>query len=211
MKKITLKSIMALLAMVIISFSTSAQEKNLEKAQEKLGFELSETNKKFFEETGLVRCASYEYNENQRQAGRLSSNEEFENFMRKAVAKEKEEMASGRAATIYTIPVVVHVYHKGEAIGTGTNVSDAVINSQITVLNQDFRRMTGTPGHNTNPVGADTEIQFCLAKVDPNGAATTGITRTQGQSGSYDMNSFNAVKPNTQWDPTNYQTFGEAD
>ncbi|WP_377714513.1 M43 family zinc metalloprotease [Pseudofulvibacter geojedonensis] len=197
--------------MILTSLSVNAQEKSIAKVQEELGFELSETNKRFYEETGLVRCASYEYNENLRTKGKLSPNDEFENFMRKAIAKEKEDMVNGRAATIYTIPVVVHVYHKGEAVGTGTNVSDAVINSQITVLNQDFRRMTGTPGHNTNPVGADTEIQFCLAKVDPNGAATTGITRRQGIAGSYTTGTFDAEKPNSQWDPTKYLNIWVAD
>ena len=32
---------------------------------------------------------------------------------------------------VFTIPVVVHVIHKGEAIGTGTNISDAQIQNAI--------------------------------------------------------------------------------
>jgi hypothetical protein len=34
--------------------------------------------------------------------------------------------------------------------------------------------MLGTPGYNTNAVGADIEIQFCLAKTDPDGGLTAG-------------------------------------
>ena len=40
---------------------------------------------------------------------------------------------------VYTIPVVVHVIHKGEAVGTGTNISDAQINSAITNLTDTYR------------------------------------------------------------------------
>ena len=74
---------------------------------------------------------------------------------------------------IVRIPVVVHVVYNTAS----QNISDAQINSQITVLNQDYRKMAGTPGYNTNAVGADCEIEFCLATKDPSGAATTGITR----------------------------------
>ena len=45
------------------------------------------------------------------------------------------------AAPILTIPVVVHVIHSGESIGTGSNLSDAQIQAQIEILNQDFLAM----------------------------------------------------------------------
>jgi hypothetical protein len=64
---------------------------------------------------------------------------------------------------------------------TAQNISDAQIQSQITILNNDFRRLNAdkinTPTTFTN-VAADAEINFCLASVSPTGAATTGITRT---------------------------------
>jgi hypothetical protein len=43
----------------------------------------------------------------------------------------------------YRIPVVVHVIQNTS--GTG-NLSDALVQSQITVLNEDFRALAGTPG-----------------------------------------------------------------
>ena len=44
--------------------------------------------------------------------------------------------------SVITIPVVVHVIHTpGEAIGGGQNISVAQIQSQIDVLNEDFRRL----------------------------------------------------------------------
>src|SRR5262249_34624298 len=42
----------------------------------------------------------------------------------------------------YRIPVVVHVIHSGAA----GNIPDARIATQITVLNQDYQALPGTPG-----------------------------------------------------------------
>lgn len=76
-------------------------------------------------------------------------------------------------ATVYTIPVVVHVIHLGEAVGVGTNISDAQIQSAINNLNTAYR--------NQSPYnGVDIEVQFALAQRDPNCNSTTGINRVSG-------------------------------
>jgi len=77
-----------------------------------------------------------------------------------------------------TIPVVVHVIHFGEPIGTGRNISIAQINSQIAVLNSDFRRLNADI--NSVPAAfkgasADPLVEFCLAQQDEFGNPTTGI------------------------------------
>lgn len=81
---------------------------------------------------------------------------------------------------IITIPVVVHVIHNGEAIGTGTNISNAQIQSQIDVLNEDFRRLNAdilsVPAA-FRGVSVDPLIQFCLAQQKPDGTITNGIER----------------------------------
>ena len=78
---------------------------------------------------------------------------------------------------IITIPVVVHVVHNTNA----QNISDARINEQIQVLNEDFRRVNAD-GVNTPSafvsVAGDAQIEFILARLDPSGNTTTGITRT---------------------------------
>ena len=88
--------------------------------------------------------------------------------------------------SIITIPVVVHVVWKN----SGQNISDAQILSQIDVLNKDFRRLNidtiNTPSI-WQSVSADCEIEFCMATIDPNGNATTGITRTQTTVSSFGM------------------------
>ncbi|WP_124980635.1 M43 family zinc metalloprotease [Nonlabens xiamenensis] len=74
--------------------------------------------------------------------------------------------------SIITIPVVVHVLY-----GNSTqNISDAQIQSQIDVLNEDFRRLNADRD-NTWSQAADMQIEFCLAQQDPNGNPTNGITR----------------------------------
>jgi hypothetical protein len=81
---------------------------------------------------------------------------------------------------IITIPVVVHVIHKGEPIGNGTNISVQQIQSQIDVLNQDFRRLNSNILSSPAPFrgsSADPLIQFCLAQQKPDGSPTDGIMR----------------------------------
>ena len=112
----------------------------------------------------------------------LQTNEEFESWLAKEItAKKKAGETQLIINGVYQIPVIVHVIHDGEAIGTGTNISAATIQSQIEVLNEDFRKITGTPGDNSDPVGADTQIEFCLAKRRPDGtpfpAGEDGINR----------------------------------
>jgi len=81
--------------------------------------------------------------------------------------KQKNQQA------IISIPVVFHVlYNNSEE-----NVSFDVLESQITVLNEDYRRKN-TDANNTWPQAADTQIEFCLANIDLNGNYFEGVTRT---------------------------------
>jgi len=86
---------------------------------------------------------------------------------------------------IVTIPVVVHVLYL-ENTDHVTNISDAKILSQFEVLNKDFRKknldLNQVPAEFQDAI-ADTGIEFKLATIDPNGAQTTGITRTLDKSG----------------------------
>jgi len=83
-------------------------------------------------------------------------------------------------AVVY-IPVVVHVLWNVAA----ENLADQYIIGAIAALNKDFRKQNpdwtniNTMAPQWANLAADCEIEFCLATVDPLGAATTGITRTQ--------------------------------
>lgn len=78
------------------------------------------------------------------------------------------------------IPVVVHVLHRNEAVGTGFNISLAQIQSQIDVLNEDFRRLNtdrvNTPAAFAG-ISSDYNFEFRLACQDPNGNPTNGVLR----------------------------------
>ncbi len=84
-----------------------------------------------------------------------------------------------KSVLVYTIPVVVHVFHSGEAVGTGVNISDAQIQSAINGLNEDYRK---EPGTNGDGAGVDVEVEFCLASRDPDGNPTNGIVRVDASS-----------------------------
>ena len=90
---------------------------------------------------------------------------------------------------IITIPVVYHVIHNGDAIGVNENLSVAILQAQLDQMTADFRRTNSDAGNTPADfvgVAADSEIEFCLTTIDPNGATTTGINR-------YHINTFNAV------------------
>ena len=110
--------------------------------------------------------------------------------------------------TVITIPVVIHVLHLGEAVGTGSNISDAQIQSSIDNLNDFYRGLTPN-----SPV--DFEIEFALAQRDPNCNATNGINRidASGLAGysSFGVNvlnsngaSYNDIVALSSWPQTEY-------
>lgn len=133
---------------------------------------------------------------------------EFETQLQQRIAQIERDRAAGRTqATIITIPIVFHIVHNGEAIGTGHNLSQEQVMSQVAVLNEDFRRMAGTNGFNDNPVGADIELEFCLSKFDNNGKemAEPGIHRVRGSQTTWSRNDIEGIlKPSTYWDPNQF-------
>jgi len=111
----------------------------------------------------------------------------------------------GQQAVI-TIPVVVHVLWNDPI----ENISAAQIQSQIDILNEDFRLLNSDSLDSSHPFWnytADTEIEFCLASTDPDGFTTTGITRTQTDSTAFiemDSPKYTVTGGSDSWDPTQY-------
>lgn len=146
-------------------------------------------------------CHSHHYLEDQKAKNpqRAIRMQQIENHLQKFIEKQED---GAEMAQIYTIPVVVHVIYETAA----QNISLAQIQSQLDVLNQDFRR-TNPDANGTWPQAADSEIEFCLATVDPNGNATSGITRTQTSAapfGTNDNMKFNSSGGHDIWDRNNY-------
>ncbi len=122
----------------------------------------------------------------------ITIREQIEQFTQNYI--DNGSALSGNRAVV-TIPVVVHVVYNT----TAENISDAQIQSQMTILNNDFRKLnadwTSTPSVFQSLV-ADCEFQFCLAQRDPSGNATTGIVRVATSKTSFTTN--DAVKYTSQ-------------
>lgn len=144
-------------------------------------------------------CGSMEYLQSQIQEDpkRSAKLEAVENHLRSV-----EDSGIRAVNGVVTIPVVVHVVYNNST----ENISDAQIQTQIDVLNDDFRRLN-SDADNTWSQASDVEIAFCLATTDPNGNPTNGITRTSTSSSSFSTNDnmkFNSSGGKDAWPSSDY-------
>ena len=98
----------------------------------------------------------------------------------RAFYQRMEKLAEAQQRTNYvtdiTIPVVVHVIHGGGA----DNISDRQINSAIALLNEDYQKLNADTASIIplfRPIAASIGFRYRLARKDPNGNCTNGITR----------------------------------
>ena len=105
----------------------------------------------------------------------------------------KPEYAAASGQTL-TIPVVFHVIAKTD--GTG-DIPEALIKSQMEILNEDFSALAGTPG----AMGTAAKIRFVLATKDPNGQPHTGINRVTNDNYFNDGGGFQMA---LHWDTKRY-------
>lgn len=152
------------------------------------------------------QCATMEQDSiNRIKYPQLNTRDEFEQAIQNKLGEMQRRGAGARTkAGVVTLPIVVHVVHNGEPVGTGANLSQAQVQAQIEVLNEDFRRKAGTPGFNNSPIGADVEIEFCLSPVDENGSTLTepGIDRVDGNQADWSRDQIEGtLKPSTIWNP----------
>ncbi|MDX5319454.1 MAG: PKD domain-containing protein, partial [Bacteroidota bacterium] len=89
---------------------------------------------------------------------------------------DQQNPAQGKKKQVYRIPVVFHVIHQyGDE-----NISKDQILDQMRIINEDFRRLNADASNTRSvfqSVAADCEMEFYLAKRDPNGNCTEGINR----------------------------------
>jgi hypothetical protein len=155
------------------------------------------------------RCGTVEYEKlrSLRNPNRESINQ-FESWIKDKLIKKSQAIKSQRTESVsYQIPVVVHVIHNGEAVGTGTNISDAQILSQIPVLNNDFQRLNAdsvnTPAEFVSSAGKF-PVTFVMAKQDPDGLATNGIVRVKGSQSSWAIEDNYTLKALSYWPAEQY-------
>ncbi len=107
--------------------------------------------------------------------------------------KPEYEPSSGEE---YVIQTVFHVVSRANGMG---EISDARIQSQLDVLNEDFLALTGTPG---GP-GTNAKVRFVFASVDPQGKPTNGIHRVTDDNLSFAFPGEQA-KSSLAWEPKTY-------
>ena len=87
-----------------------------------------------------------------------------------------EGFSEGSRST-YTVPVVFHIIHQYGS----ENISDDQVFDAMRVLNEDFNKQNADWDNvqaEFLPLVANIDIEFKLARKDPNGNCTKGITRT---------------------------------
>jgi|GEM_PF-3460783 len=157
----------------------------------------------------VIRCATVDHHlARMKNDPRIPSTEDFEkSIAAQAEAANASGANNGIIQGVIRIPVIFHVVHFGEAVGTGANIAAQQVYDQITVLNEDFRRMFGTRGFNNDERGADVEVEFVAALTDPQGnlLAEPGIHRYKGPLPAYVLDDVDIlVKPATIFDPKRY-------
>ena len=125
---------------------------------------------------------------------------EMNKVLRQKVRRHKAEMFNPTSrrlgsSNIITIPTVVHVVYNTAV----ENISDQQVQSQIDVLNEDFRR-TNFDADNTWSQAADTEIQFCLAAI-------TRTPTTVNSFGTNDAIKFSSQGGKDAWPASEYMNF----
>ncbi len=156
------------------------------------------------------RCATVQYmHQLYKQAGITNADASFETWIGQKIMEKKK---LGTLGTIinYQVPVIFHIVHQGTAVGTGDNLSQARIQSQLAQLNKDFANLSNSP----YGVASTTGLIFNLAQTDPNGLnlAEPGIHRVNATTDltslpapPYSMNDFDTYgKPNSIWNPAKY-------
>ena len=147
----------------------------------------------------IVKCSTHEYTE--------TVSKQDPQFVINQAQLEKETQAYlkdfksfGNKSAVKIIPIVFHVFHNGGS----ENVSKERILEQVEILNKDFRRLNADTA-STNPIykgiAADCQIEFRLAKIDPNGNCTDGIVRFQTDQ---TFNADNPIKALSAWPNNKY-------
>ncbi|MBL7808550.1 MAG: PKD domain-containing protein [Saprospiraceae bacterium] len=110
----------------------------------------------------------------------------------------QERLSNPDTDETIVLPVVFHIIHQNGP----ENISDDRIHRALEYLNKAFAH---SGEYAENGPGANVRIQFCLAQRDPNGAPTTGITRTESALTNILVNPDDILLKNlVRWDPLHY-------
>jgi len=102
------------------------------------------------------------------------------------------------------IPVVFHIMHEGGPVGINENISKEQVEDAIRLMNEDFNATNEDLNNVINEfqgIIGNCGVTYKLARIDPNGNCTEGITRTywEGTSAANDD-----AKQVVFWDDASY-------
>jgi hypothetical protein len=155
-------------------------------------------------------CATTEVNQLNKSTEQIQIDQAaFEEWLvlKRAQIVSQTALQSLSETIVYQIPVVVHIIHDGEAYGQGFNITDEQIAAQIAVLSRDFRHLNADSVNTPaifQPLMADIGFEFVLAKRDPNGLPTNGITRTDGNQSIWSFGENDELKALSYWSTDDY-------
>lgn len=160
----------------------------------------------------VKRCYTVERIKKLRSANpNIQSDQQFEEWLQPLVKQHKQKKGASNyrlPVLNYTLPVIFHIVHNAEAVGSGNNISATRVQAQILQLNKDYANLSGSP-YNTS---ANSGLQFALATKDPSGNTLSepGIERINRSTKSWTAPPYTdtyidaTIKPNSIWDPTKY-------
>lgn len=155
----------------------------------------------------IKECGTEEYNRLLADRIKLSGINNKQQPTQSPLSSPEKQIAFKTVSNgIIHIPVVVHVVYRT----LNESISDAQIQSQIAVLNKDFRKLNTDTNLIPAPwktIAADCQIEFCLATKDPQGNPSTGIRYRKTTKTSFSIS--NEVKYTAQggddaWDASQY-------
>lgn len=152
----------------------------------------------FFKKSGFLlfvflgfQIANAQEANSQNRCGTETPSQQWEAEFQKLVAQTETNKTANKTQQVYVIPVIMHVIHGGQPVGTYPNLAQGQLVSQIQVLNNDYGGTGFNTGNypanafaawastaNVSPASLDANgrvaiancnVQFCLATVDPDG------------------------------------------
>ncbi len=126
-----------------------------------------------FAQNQPVMCVTDEYNRN---LERNDPQRAIEINLKKKSFNGWKKSKSYHVDKTIIIPVVFHIVHNGEALGSLQNPYEKKIQQQLQILNDFF----ANKNNKYTLKGVDTKIQFCLATRNIQGISRKGVIRYKG-------------------------------
>ena len=164
----------------------------------------------------VIRCATTENMQELREKyPEMGTIQDFENWLAPQVEKYKQKQLekNNPYGDLYRLPVIFHIIHDGESVGSGRNIPQSKVESQITQMNNDFNAAETGNGSLCDPSnGANAQILFLPVLSDPNGngLAERGINRINRNDMGWAAPGYDrayideTIKPESQWNPNEY-------